>query len=217
MQAEREEDPLCCYTEMEEQLSGAFPDVFLLGPTHKRKGPLKRGQVQHLLMQHTNVPATHAELQFFLFDVESRAMVSRNFAAKIRKDPHSFNCYAAMINDETFHAKIRKAAAEPDSEVAKEVMRCVLPVLTVGVHNNLLAGSLGDKTSMHRAIAQSKRHGGGCTFLTVTPDDINNLKSLRLAVNHSSVTAFPSFTDNNFYDAVHAGTSHEGETLKFSC
>ena len=69
--AQRSTIPLNTYEEMQELLTGAFPTIFMLGKTYDRKSLLLPCQVEHLLFQHTNIPAESKELQFDLFDCKS--------------------------------------------------------------------------------------------------------------------------------------------------
>ena len=68
------------------------------------------------------------------------------------------------------------AAENPDSDVAKEVFRIVLPVLSFGGGNLLAAGMLCDAISMTCGMAMFKQYGPPSTMLTVTLDDMNNPK-----------------------------------------
>ena len=92
----------------------------------------------------------------------------------------------------------------------------MLPILTVGVQNNLLANSLGDTSSISRAIAHAKRYGPATTFLTVTPDDINNPTSFRISCAKKSNDGFPSVGTTSFADAFCQGTEYveEGGSVK---
>ena len=78
-----------------------------------------------------------------------------------------------------------------------------MPVLSLGTQNGLLAGSLGDKTSLSHATAHAKRYGPATAFLTVTPDDISNPTSLRLSLTQKSNKDFPAVAEDGFFDAIH--------------
>ena len=90
---------------------------------------------------------------------------------------------ARVVCDVDFQDKIREAARDPDSKVAEEVLETVLPVLAFGGRNTI-AGALGDSTSLTRAMAMANRYGPPFCLLTLTPDDINNPTSFRLACTH---------------------------------
>ena len=201
----REEDPMDEFSDMQELLVGAFPQVFMLGQTYKRKSLLNHSQLEHLLMQYTNAAATNRELLFYLFDCQSRHRVIRNLAAKVRKDPSAFESYAKLVRDQNFQTLIREAKKNPTSDAASEVMRRVLPVLAFGSRENTMSNLVGNPTSISRGLAMGKRYGGATTLLTVTPDDINNPTGLRLASKSLNNMSFPAVIDEEFFQQLEKG------------
>ena len=191
----RESTPIDEFNEMEELLTSAFPNVFLLGKAYGKKSLMSPAEMEHLLLQHTRAAATDRELLFYLFDCKSRHSIIRNFAAKVRKDPEAFAQFAALVRDKAFQEDIKYAAANPDSDTAERVLRTVRQVLSVGARGHFLAGSLGDTTSVSRAMACARRYGGAFTMVTGTPDDINNPTSLRLALKQLDNASFPACVD----------------------
>jgi hypothetical protein len=93
---------------------------------------------------------------------------------------------------------VQEAAKDPTSEAAKKVLQTVLLVLTFGARNNIMAGSLGDTTSLSHAMAMTKCYGLPSTMITVTPDDINSPTSLWLACKSISNVEFPAVADETF-------------------
>ena len=73
------------------------------------------------------------------------------------------------------------------------------PILTLGGRNSMVAGSLGDTTSLSRAMAMAKRYGPCTTMLTLTPDDINSPTSFRLAARSLNNMTFPACVDETFF------------------
>ena len=71
--------------------------------------------------------------------------VKHNFAAKVRKDPKAFKEYAKLIRDDEFKEKIKMVADDPNSDMAKEVLKAMLPILSFGGRNSTV-GMLGDTT-----------------------------------------------------------------------
>ena len=135
----RDSDPLNEFEEMEMILTGAFPEVFLLGKAYGRCTSLTFQQMRHLLCQFTNAAGRNSELLFYLYDVMSQHSVIYNFANKVRKDPQAWIKFACLITDPLFLRKIKIAALEmtqnnpkPNQGIAKEVLKQVLPVLSFG-------------------------------------------------------------------------------------
>ena len=205
--SKRDDDPINEFTDMHDLLVGAFPQIFLFGTSYKTKQTLPSSlELEHLLLQYTNVPATSRELLFYLFDCKSRHRVLQNISARIKKDPKAFEDYARLVRSEDFQAKIIQASKKPSSPVAKEVLRTVLPILNFGTRNGAIGG-LGDTTSLSRAIAHAQRYGDATTMVTITPDDINCPPTLRLAVRNVDNTTFPATVDDTFFEKLMEGST----------
>ena len=58
---------------------------------------------------------------------------------------------------------------------------------------------------MSRGMAMAKRYGPGSTMLTLTPYDINNPTSFRLACNSLSNKEFPAVANEKFFDSLKMG------------
>ena len=82
-ESNREREPLSEFDEMEELLTGAFPDVFMFGKTYGRNTFLNAMEWEHLLLQFTDAAATNNELQCYLYDSLTRRKVVNNIAKKV--------------------------------------------------------------------------------------------------------------------------------------
>jgi hypothetical protein len=213
----RDSDPLNEFEEMEMILTGAFPEVFLLGKAYGRCKSLTFAQMRHLLCQFTNAAGKSRELLFYLYDVMSRHSVIYNFANKVRKDPQAWIKFSRLITDPLFLKKIKLAALEmrennpkANQGVAKEVLKQVLPVLSFG-NRSIVPGTLsGDTGMIARGYSYVKRMGPGCTLLTCTPDDVNNPTSFRLS--HGQVRSnidFPASVDESFFESLRESKNYQ--------
>ena len=72
---------------------------------------------------------------------------------KVRKDPRVFEEYAKLVRSDEFKEKVKTAAKDPNSKTAKEVLKTVSPIISLGGNNLLGAGLLGDNTSLSRGMA----------------------------------------------------------------
>jgi hypothetical protein len=61
-------------------------------------------------------------------------------------------------------------------------------------------GALHDNSSLARVLSMAKRYASSTLMLTVTPDDVNNPSSFRLACASLDNTKFPSHVTESFYD-----------------
>ena len=66
--SERSDDPINEFTDMHDLLVGAFPQIFLFGTSYKAKNSLPTPhELEHLLLQYTNTPATSPGSCFFIY------------------------------------------------------------------------------------------------------------------------------------------------------
>jgi len=193
----REPLPLNEFEEMHELLCCAFPEVFMLGRSYQRTSLPTTKQIRHLLLQFTAKAATSRELLFYLYDTKSRHSVISNFSSKVKQDPQAFQKFSKLVSDEVFLEKIKEAARDTSTKTAKEVLRTVLPILSFG-SKQTLAGAFGDSGIQARGIATSLRHTAASQFLTLTPDDVNNPTSFRMAYSSQSNQCFPSAVSSSF-------------------
>ena len=222
--SKREAEPISEFDDMTELLTGAFPQVFILGNGYfgQRYGQEARAQqqsskdsigtaeVRHLLLQYTTAAATSRELHFYMFDMQLRHSFMRNLSSKIKKDPHAFSDYAELVNSDSFKEKICKAAEDPKSQSAKEVLKTVLPILHFGSKSNPL-GPLGDSSSVSHAIAMQNHFAQASTFVTITPDDVSSPTSFRLSFRSNSNETFPAYATEEHIDKLKQGETLLGE------
>ena len=201
---------------MDELLVGAYPHVFLYGQCYdlsnkKKSAPglqvkssqksstnLKASHIRHLLLHFSTCAATDHQLLFFLFDYQMRHTFMKNLHIKIRKDPAAFTEYAEMLCSSEWKEKIEAAGSDPTSKTAKEVLSAVLPILSFGGGDNNIMGSIGDSTSGWRSMALYKRFGPPSCFLTITPNDVSNPTSFRIAHRSTSNSTFPATGTEGF-------------------
>jgi hypothetical protein len=138
-----------------------------------------------------------------------------NYAAHIRQGRQAFEEFADKVWCEGFREKIRQASRDPTGPIAKEVWKTVLPFMSLAICSTVL-GTLGDTTSLSRALAMAKRYGPASTFLTITPDDINCPSSFRMACRSINNQCFPAVVDQNFYTKLSECATHmdEGDIRK---
>jgi hypothetical protein len=210
----RDEVPANEFTTMQDILPGTFPDVFLLGQTYASKGLPKKRQIRHMLLQFTNCAATNRQLLFYLFDTLSRHDVVYNFAAKVRKDPSSWQTFSSLVASDSFREKLRIAASNPqaDPDITRQVLKIVMPVLSFGTKHSV-PGSLTDPSGTARAFAQHRRYGPGTVLYTLTVDDKNSPNLIRLSRPMSSNQTFPATVNDDFFGALQQGTCYINEGI----
>lgn len=213
LQSTREEAPANEFTDLQTMLTGAFPQVFVLGKTYKSSSLLNPKNLEHLLLQFTNVPATNRELIYYLFDIKTRHRVIHNFSNKIRSDPQAWSRFAEMCVSDEFTQKVISAAKEcyenktKVSKQAQNLFKIVLPVLSFGARH-AVPGAIGDTTSHSRGIGMTKRYGPGSGLITGALDDVNNPSTFRLTFETKDNTSFPSVVNESFLEDLQESKTH---------
>jgi hypothetical protein len=128
----------------------------------------------------------------------------KEMSAKIKKNPLAFEEFAKMIDSDEFKQLILLAARDPTSAAAKQVLSKVLPILSFGTKRSVV-GCPTDTLPLLHAMAMSKRYNAGCTFLTITPNDVNSPQSLCLALGSNDNSSFLSVVTPNFFEALRRG------------
>ena len=191
-------------------LVGANPDVFLLGRAYgKKKGTLTQKQTTHLLLQFTNNAASCSNLLFLLFDQKQRHSVIGSMHAKIRHDPAAFEKFTRTFMSKEFQTKIQRSVADPEGRDAKEVLKKLVPILTVGGKRTVF-GALERRAAAGEILAMGRMFGPASNFLTVSVDDIHSPGVFRMAFRSCNNLTFPAFCPDSLLTALEIGT-------KFTC
>jgi hypothetical protein len=94
-----------------------FQMSFFWDKLYVSKGLPNKGQIRHMVLQFTNSAATNRQLVFYLFDTLSRHDVVYNFAAKVRKEPSSWQAFSKLVASGSFREKLRIAASDPSRSI----------------------------------------------------------------------------------------------------
>ena len=188
--SERERNPVNEFENNDFILTGAFPFIFLYGTAYGRCSGLTNKQVRHLLLQFTNVPATSKDLIFFLYNQQVRHNSIREMSSKVKGNPVAFQTFSEKILTLEFRNKLKRAIQDPTSKAASQVLRTVLPVLEV-VNKKAHGGALDAGRVKSHMLAMATHFGSGTVFFTISPDDINNPKSFRLAQRTIGTNSLP--------------------------
>ena len=86
VQSKAEHAPLNEFSENDDILSGAFPDLFPLGYSCNKKGPLAKQQIKHLLYQFTGNFAACPCLHFYLLNQMQRHRNILGIHSKLKLD-----------------------------------------------------------------------------------------------------------------------------------
>ena len=191
-------------------LTGSNPDTFLFGNAYNRNSDLMTSQIQHLLNQYTTHAASNTTLLFHLFNVRQRHQNINGVSSTLRGDKVSMNEFVKLVNNEQFKNQLSKAAENPQGSDAKSVIHSILPLLRASGRNTSF-GSMERRSGVSHMTAMTNKYGPASIFITIAPDDINNLTGFRLSFRSTNNTSFPATMTKENVDAIRQGSSIIGE------
>ena len=192
-------------------LCGAFPHIFIYGSAYRQLEDTSTGDVtnakptlvdaecRHLLLQHTTIPATCRELIFYLFDQKQRHAANISMWTKVHANPDAFQKFGEMMSSDAFASSLKNAIDNPKGKEAADIMSQILPVLSSS-GRKIGFGAMEKSTSVSESIALTQRHGPASVFLTVSPNDISNPTSFRLAFRSVNNKDFPATIPSDFIE-----------------
>ena len=177
------------------------------------KGTLSKVVVRHMMLQHQVRYAQCVQLIFFLADQMQRHALLIAVAARVHNP--CFTQWQQIVSAPDFVDKMERAVAKPDGPEAKEMTRRMLPLVAV-------VGRLVPYSRLERRAVRSKllgltlKFGLAPWFWSISPNDKDNPTAIRLSFSSKSNDAFPATVDNDFFDALRKGESHEGVPLNLT-
>ena len=173
-------------------LSLSFPHVFLFGKAHGRPTPnMNVSQRNHLLHQFTLRPSQDRRLLGFLFDTMQRNRVIQGVAACVDSNNQSLRVLRKLLNSRKERKKLKDAMESPHLLVSKRLLEKCLNLLKC-VGRDVPYGAVEGRKLKHRCLAMVNRCSKPTVFLTMSPENIGNPRSLRLALKTVSNDAFPA-------------------------
>ena len=153
-------------------------------------GTLSNTQTRHLLLQFTTVAATNAALIFVLANQKQRHAVVRSVSARVHNT--AFDRFVELVNSDDFWQRLEQANNAPDSVQARKLQRELLPLLALAGKSKPW-GRVERGAFQAEILGTAERHGDPCVFATISPDDVHQVLTIRLAFRSAANQGFPSF------------------------
>ena len=182
--------PLNEFTQNRDIITGSFPDLFLLGvgvPTDASvNAAWRKGLMRHYTRKFEN-----KELQFLFHNQASRHAAAQVVAKRVKSHPSAVAKASALLNDPDFDRRLKEAKENPLGSEAQRIMKEVHPILQ-GLGRMVPHSPAERAHVVTQVYASQQRYGDVATFFTFSPDDTNNLTTIRLCFDLSSNTSFPA-------------------------
>ena len=198
------DNPVCEYMENDAIFYTCFPQLFMFGRGINGCGPLSQKIIDHMLFQFTGSIARFRPATFLMFDQKRRHTASRNVCVRVRSNAEAFTQFSQLIADQEFIQQTRNAAANPNGEEAKNVMRRVSRMLQI-TGSTIPYSPLERSAGITTLYAYVRRFGIPSIFLTVSPDDVHEPLAIRLCFPTLCSCGFPANVTTSFLDALEAG------------
>jgi hypothetical protein len=178
---------------------------------------LADGKLRHMALYYDNRYAHTLPLIFHLANTKLRHKVNEAVGAQVKSDNKSFAKFEALVNDASFLDVLERAAAG-EAAARTVVVNEILPFIASSARK-VPWGSQERAAEVTKLLALHRRHGPASTFLSLAPDDVHDLLSIRLAHAFRDHSAFPAAQGDAFQAAVLQSSSFEsaleGDTSAF--
>ena len=180
--------------------------------------PLRRGFVKN-----ASIPDSKMRQVFLYFDnrfahdmsfvfhaanMMMRHAVNRAVTARVKTSPEAFAKFTELVHDGNFLQMLEDARADPKGKTAREVVSKVIGFINLSA-GKIPWGSRERASELGKLIADTRYAGPSSIFYSVSPDDVHNDTTIRLATPHTSCNSFPAQVDPGFYNALRGGGLRE--------
>lgn len=174
-------DPVNEFSENDVLLIGAFPHLFFLGRKPPTKSSLSGVYRQRLLRFHDQRFSTNHSLLFLLFNQLQRHTALRKIAAKVKSTPEAIQSFYDATEVPGFDQSLKNAFAHPESRDTEKLLRRFLPIIQTSGQPVPFSAAQRQQT-LPRLIAYTHMFGLPSFFLTITPSDLDQPLTIRIAV-----------------------------------
>jgi hypothetical protein len=189
--------PMNEYTENDKIMRHSFPLLFLLGKGVPQVGSININWLHHLLRQYSNKFAIDKNFVFFQFNQMQRHETARAVTKKIKNNPFSMEKAAELLASSEFQERLLESIADPGGNVAKQTLQAVNSIMVgMGKSVSFTAAERADVITTMYALMQ--RYGLSSSFLTMSPDDTNDIIMLRICNASTSNSTFPANSEIEF-------------------
>ena len=187
----RERTPINEFSNNDVLFFKAFPCYFTLGKGIVTKGTFSAAAIRHIMFQFSNRMAQCHRMIFLLFDQKQRHAVARIVSSKVKTDPTSLQRFGALIRRPRFLKRLREAAKNPNSEMAKKLLKEIMPFIQVS-NSKVPFTKASRKASLSKLLSLTLYHGLPSIFLTIAPDDIQDPNRIRMSLPQKNNVDFPA-------------------------
>ena len=199
--------PINDYENNDSNLTKSFPCVFLTGKAYGKCIPnLNLQDREHLLHQFTQVAAQDRRLIGHLFSTLQRAKIQRSVAAFVDSHSQAVTTMRDLLNNQAEREKLQAAIQFPQLKSSTQLVKKYMDLLKY-VGRDVDWGALEGSKMKHRCMGLNSRYSSMTCFFTLSPNNLANPRSVRLACKTISNVEFPAI--------FHEGCSYGSNGVEF--
>ena len=120
-----------------------------------------------------------------------RSEVIRNAKTNIANNQKAIDGIHELYERKDISQLIKLTREDPDSKEAKKLYRKIEPLLCI-VGGNVMYGALESSRMQTTVCEMARRYNNGFCFLTLSLDDLSNIRSIRAAMKTTRNNEFPA-------------------------
>ena len=194
----READPLSDFATDDKGLASSFPYIFMMGRAYGTSiASLSPSQRYHLLHQFTLVPAQDRRLLGFLKDVTQRMEVMKSVKSCVEGSRHAIETIQHLLDSQQERRELLKAIQYPYAPGSKVMTDKYLSVMKFA-GKNVSYGPVEGQRLKHLFVGTTNRYSAPTCFLTISAENLSNVRSIRLCFRTLDNESFPATFGENF-------------------
>ena len=194
----RQMDPLNDFTKDDKGLATSFPHIFMLGKAYGTSiAGLSSAQRYHLLHQFHLVPAQDRRLLGFLVDVMQRMKVMRSVKSCVEGSRYAIETIQNLLQNQQERKLLLEAIRFPYTPGAKALKEKYLSVLRFA-GKNVSYGAVEGRRLSHLFVGTTNRYSAPTCFLTISAENLSNVRSIRMSFRTLDNESFPADFDEKF-------------------
>ena len=208
LRMQREGEPLNDYTGGPELLYKTWGPLMPLRRGFQPGKVIPESRWRQVFMFHDNRFSHNSTMLYHVANTLMRHAVNKAVSVTMRTNADAFEKLQLLIDSPDFMSKLRAAKANPKGEEVSEVLRQVMNFLTVS-GARVPWGRQERKFEITRLYAMFRDAGGAMYFYTYAPDDVHDMRVIRLATPYTDQHSFPAVVPDKYKKALAGATDTE--------
>jgi len=171
-------------------IKGAFLTLFPIGSgLPDIKGTLPSDWLHWSFRQGSGIFTNQYRWLFFVFSQKVRHIAATEVSCRIKAGNDIWQKFSSLVNSTSFYEELDTAIRNPDSHQAKHILSLVLPMIQIS-GGRIPYGPIERKSTITSLYNELRWFGLPLVFATLSPYDMDNLLTMRIIKEGSSVDPY---------------------------